>query len=322
MVPILSQALLGSKCRYCKAPYSWRYGRIEALTGVLFVIAGLRPGLIEGGYLTGIIGNGVAGWDGSAWLILLRDLLVISCLVVVFWIDLETFMIPISAALLIALAGVGTDVWGIYSGARKMTVAPLGFFDALPAALPESLAAMVLAAFLVWALRAVASRLYKQEAMGFGDVILVAAIGANIGWNVGILTFFFLSAVLGAFIGLALRVPHAVRVYRWARARDRRAAAKVSESRESRAFVKLDGPVDGKKGPVGRQAGSAAGLRRPRLAVPLLRRAFRLEIPFGPMLAVGAYVTILFGPALADAYLSWAAPELRTGVETSVASLR
>lgn len=291
MVPILSQALLGSKCRYCKAPYSWRYGGIEALTGVLFVCAGLRPGLIQGGYLTGVIGGGLEGWNGSGWIILARDLLVISCLVVVFWIDLETFMIPISSALLIGLAGVATDMWGVWSGAKSLTTAPLGFFDALPAALPESLAAMALAAALIWALRAVASALYGREAMGFGDVILVAAIGANIGWNVGILTFFFLSAVLGAFIGLALRVPHAVRAYRRGRARDARAPERdVTRS----------------------------GARRKPLALALVRRAFRLEIPFGPMLAVGAFATILFGPALADSYVRWAAPELRSEVGSTV----
>lgn len=312
MVPILSQALLGSKCRYCKSPYSWRYGGIEALTGVLFVIAGMRPGLIEGGYLTGIIGSGVVGWNGSAWPLLLRDLLVTSCLVVVFWIDLETFMIPISAALLIGLAGVGADVWGIWSGAKGLTTAPLGFFDALPAALPESLAAMALAAALVWALRAVASWIYGREAMGFGDVILVAAIGANIGWNVGILTFFFLSAVLGAFIGLALRVPHAIRVYRWGRARDKRAALRLAQ-REPR----LENGESGEDG-AGESVEIEASSRRRPLALPLLRRAFRLEIPFGPMLAVGAFATILFGPWLADSYVRWAAPDLRSDVPAMV----
>jgi prepilin signal peptidase PulO-like enzyme (type II secretory pathway) len=272
MVPILSQALLRSRCRYCKAPYSWRYAGIEALTGALFVCAGLRPGAITGGYLTGI-------WTGDA-VILARDLVVISCLVVVFWIDLETFMIPISSALLIGLAGVGADVWGVYSGTKPLTTAPLGFFDVLPAALPESLAAMALTAALLWLLRAVASWMYGREAMGFGDVILVAGIGACIGWNIGILTFFFLSAVLGAFIGLVLRVPHAVRAYRWGKARDKRA-----KQRE------------------------AATKRKP-LASALARRAFRLEMPFGPMLAVGAFVTILFGPWLTNAYVDWAAPGL------------
>ena len=265
MVPILSQVLLRARCRYCGKKIAWRYAYIEFLTGVLFVLVGLKPGLIEGGYLTGIfVGD---------WVVLLRDLVVVSCLVVVFWIDLETLMIPLSSALLIGLAGVMSDAWSISQG-KAMTTAPLGFFDALPSALPESLVAMVTAASLVWMLRAVASAIYKQEAMGFGDVFLVAAIGANIGWNAGLLTFFFLSAVLGAIIGLLLRVPHAVRAYRRGKVRSAKRKSKRS------------------------------------LAWPLARRAIRLEMPFGPMLAIGAFITILYGPRLNEAYIRWAAPEL------------
>jgi leader peptidase (prepilin peptidase)/N-methyltransferase len=266
MVPIVSQTLLRARCRYCGNKISWRYAYIEALTGVLFALAGLRPGAIQGGYITGI-------WAGDP-VILLRDLLVISCLVVIFWIDYETLMIPLSSALLIGLAGVGADAWGVWSGTKTLTTAPFGFFDALPAALPESIVAMAVAAAIIWAVRAGASAIYRREAMGFGDVFLVAAIAANIGWSGNLLLFFFLSSTLGSFIGLALRVPHAIRVYRRGRARD-----------------------------VQRQ-------RKKPLAGALARHAFRLEMPFGPMLAVGAFVTLLWGTPMIESYMKWANPSI------------
>ncbi len=42
----------------------------------------------------------------------------------------------------------------------------------------------------VWAVRIVASAALRQEAMGFGDVTLMAMIGALVGWQCALLAFF------------------------------------------------------------------------------------------------------------------------------------
>src|SRR5690349_1077472 len=42
LVPLLSFLLLRQRCRYCKAPISWRYFGVELLTGALFVAIYLR----------------------------------------------------------------------------------------------------------------------------------------------------------------------------------------------------------------------------------------------------------------------------------------
>jgi prepilin signal peptidase PulO-like enzyme (type II secretory pathway) len=225
LVPLWSQVFLKARCRYCGNSISWRYFGIEFLTGVLFVMVGLRPG--------NLIGDSwwSAAWTGDA-IYLLQLLVVVSCLVVIFWIDYETFLIPLSAALMIGMAGVAGDAWRVTQGMANLTDgAIIEGYALLPAPLPSSILAMVVTAAFLWLLRELFSWIYGQEAMGFGDVFLVAGIAANIGWSALLGTFFFLSVMLGALIGVALRIPRAVRAYRWATAR----AAKTTSISETRA---------------------------------------------------------------------------------------
>lgn len=65
-------------------------------------------------------------------------------------------------------------------------------------ALLSSLIGLAVSAGLVWATREGASRALGREAMGFGDVTLMAMIGAWLGWQAAVLVFF-----LATFIGLA-----------------------------------------------------------------------------------------------------------------------
>lgn len=45
LIPILSILFLRARCRYCRAPISWRYPLVEALTGLIFVLIVRRYGL-------------------------------------------------------------------------------------------------------------------------------------------------------------------------------------------------------------------------------------------------------------------------------------
>lgn len=65
------------------------------------------------------------------------------------------------------------------------------------ASLQTALIGMTVSGGLVWAVRAGASAALGQEAMGLGDVTLMAMLGAWLGWQACVLTFF-----LAAFIGL------------------------------------------------------------------------------------------------------------------------
>jgi leader peptidase (prepilin peptidase)/N-methyltransferase len=65
-------------------------------------------------------------------------------------------------------------------------------------ALESALVGMAVSGGIVWATRAGASRALGREAMGLGDVTLMAMVGAWLGWQPCVLVFF-----LATFLGLA-----------------------------------------------------------------------------------------------------------------------
>lgn len=253
LIPIFSQLTLRGRCRYCQTKISWRYWGMEVLTGGLFVMVGALPENFQNDVFVG------------DFVRLLQLLVFVSCLLVIFWVDYETFYIPMSAALLLGLSGIGAEAWRVF--ALKQALAPLEVFGMaiFPAPLPQSLVAMLLMASVMWTFRTVFSLLLKREAMGFGDVFLTAAIAANIGWNTSLLTFLFLSVTIGAALGTALQTPRAI--LQWKRAR--------TSTRNSRRKV----------------------------ANVLFWRTFRRPVPFGPMLAIGALLAILYGARINAAYM-------------------
>lgn len=74
---------------------------------------------------------------------------------------------------------------------------------------------MLIGAATVWVVRVVGSAVFRKEAMGFGDVTLLAMIGAFLGWQAAVLTFF-----LAPFFGLTHAVwKMLVLMAKWATAR-------------------------------------------------------------------------------------------------------
>ena len=120
----------------------------------------------------------------------------LSLLVALSFIDFDTQLLPdvltkpgivlgIAAGLWPGLAGVVSDDPTTARAMRQVLA---------------SLAGMLVGGGSTWAIRAVGSALFRREAMGFGDVKLMAMIGAFLGWQAALLSM-FLGCVLGAAVG-------------------------------------------------------------------------------------------------------------------------
>jgi leader peptidase (prepilin peptidase) / N-methyltransferase len=72
----------------------------------------------------------------------------------------------------------------------------------------SALVGLAVGAGMIWMIRLIASGMLQQEAMGFGDVTLMAMIGAFVGWQAVMIVFFiapFVGAVFGGMQWLLVR---------------------------------------------------------------------------------------------------------------------
>jgi leader peptidase (prepilin peptidase) / N-methyltransferase len=163
-IPVLSFLVLGGRCRACRAPISLRYPIVEAVTAVAFVVQALA--------------------SGGDPLGLAARLVFTALLVALFGTDLETQRLPDVLTLPGIAAGVLFSLW-------------------LPPGLASSLIGLALGAGLLLAIRWGWTRATGVEAMGLGDVKMIAMIGAFLGWR-QVWVVLFLASVTGALVGLAL----------------------------------------------------------------------------------------------------------------------
>lgn len=203
LIPILSFLIQKGRCRGCQASIAWRYPFVELLTGILF-------------FLTAYFSLVTA--DHPARLFL--NLVFTAMLIALAFIDFDTFRLP--DVLTLPLLGLGL------LGAFLIPGNPTGW-ESVYSALGAG------GVFLAIALA------YPQG-MGLGDVKLVAALGAFLGFPA-----IFLSVFIGSFIGALVGI-----------------------------FLLLTG-----------------------------QKRFRQQIPFGPYLALGAILTLLWGNQIFDFYWTW-----------------
>jgi leader peptidase (prepilin peptidase)/N-methyltransferase len=170
-IPILSWFLLFGKCRKCGGKIALRYPVVEALMGLLSLAIYLKFGLAAA-----VI----------PYCVFALALLIVS------FIDLETFLIPDS----IVLPGIG-------AGILCAAVIPDFFFTLGKGSVFYSLFGALTGAVLVAALAFLGKLVWKKDAMGGGDLKLLAMIGAFLGWKSVFITMFFAS-VLGTIISVVL----------------------------------------------------------------------------------------------------------------------
>jgi leader peptidase (prepilin peptidase)/N-methyltransferase len=188
-IPILSWLILGGKCRSCKNPISARYPAVELLHALLYVLV-------------------FAVIPFNPFLPV--ALVFVSAIVALIFIDAEHMILPdvinfplLFFALLIRI--VFAFVFGnAYFSDLKFF--PLNQMENLPVWLVSligaTLGGLVGGGFL-WLVGAVWKKLRGVDAMGLGDVKMMFAVGAILGWRLTLLSI-FLGAFSGAVIGVVL----------------------------------------------------------------------------------------------------------------------
>lgn len=173
-VPILSYIFLGGRARCCKARISFRYFIVEALTAfmylALFIFFGSTPKFFAYTLMT-------------------------SGLIVATFVDFEIQEIPDEVS-----------IGGLAAGLILAVIYPSIFNETsrLSSLLNSFLGALAGGA-MIYAMGMLGEFAFKKEAMGGGDVKLLAMIGAFIGWKLAILTF-FMAPVFGSVVGIILKI--------------------------------------------------------------------------------------------------------------------
>jgi leader peptidase (prepilin peptidase)/N-methyltransferase len=188
-IPILSWLILKGKCRNCKEKISIRYPAVELLTALLFLLVFWQIGF-------------------NAFLPV--ALIFTASVVALIFIDAEHMILPdVITFPLLGMAILVRAVYPFFTGKQYFTdlsYAPLTMLENLPiwlvSLIGAGLGALVGGGFL-WLIGEVWKRLRGIEAMGFGDVKMMFAVGALLGWRLTILTL-FLGAFSGAIIGILL----------------------------------------------------------------------------------------------------------------------
>ena len=171
-IPVVSWLVLGAKCRQCGEPISWQYPLVEALTGSLFLAVFWK------------FGFSIAS---PVYMALAAGLVLIT------FVDLTDWTIPDE----VTLPGI-----------------PLGVVLAIVAMIvPDtrllldnvylSLAGLAIGGGVLYLLDKISLLLLKKRGMGFGDVKLMAMLGAFFG-PLGVFLIIMMASLLGSVVGITL----------------------------------------------------------------------------------------------------------------------
>jgi len=161
-IPLVSYLLLRGRCRQCSRPIGARYPLVE-----------LAGGLLAAGSLAafGMTGTALAAFG------LCAALLAMSA------IDMRTGYLPDSMTLPLLWAGLALNLGGTFASLRSAVIGAMAGY------------------LFLWSIYWLFKWLRGIEGIGFGDLKLLAALGAWLGWAALPQVVLF-AAVTGALVGL------------------------------------------------------------------------------------------------------------------------
>jgi leader peptidase (prepilin peptidase) / N-methyltransferase len=248
-IPVLAWLWLRGRCRSCKAPFSARYLVVEAVTAALF---------------------GVAWWAAVVAPTLFSPL------------DQRLLHFVVYAAfcfVMVVITFIDLDHKLILN---KVTIPSIVVFYAASLLWAErrwydGIVGAAIGYGLPWAIGEVYYRITRREGLGLGDSMLLAVVGALLGWR-GVLVALFGGSVIGSVLGIS-----ALLIARAGAGRDEAEATARDEAepaaRDEAAAHDAQGPAPGEP---------AADDGGPSL--------MRTELPFGPFLAMGALLYLFAEP--------------------------
>ena len=188
-IPILSWLILRGKCRNCRNPISPRYPAVELLTALLFALTSWQIGF--GAFLP-------------------VCLVFVAAIVALIFIDAEHMILPnVITYPLLVFALLVRVIFPLFFGDSYFSdfkIFPLIHLQNYPVWL-VSLAGAILGGLIgggsLWLVGEIWKRLRGVDAMGLGDVKMMFAVGALLGWRLTLLSI-FLGAFSGAIIGIFL----------------------------------------------------------------------------------------------------------------------
>ena len=185
-IPVLSWMILGGRCRHCKTRISARYLMIELLTGLLFL---------------------ACYWHFGLNLSTLKYCTFAFLLLGLIFTDAETKLLPDKMTLPGLALGVTFSLFvpvndlasQFLPGVVNLPVS--GDVSARLLSLVDSLLGAAVGASFIYGAGAIYLRWRGAEGMGFGDVKLMAMVGAFLGIKLTIFTI-FTASLAGSFFGL------------------------------------------------------------------------------------------------------------------------
>jgi leader peptidase (prepilin peptidase) / N-methyltransferase len=254
-VPVVSWLLLRGRCRGCALPISPLYPSIELGTALIWFASAYAYGLS---------------------FVAVRVAIFATLLLGVAVTDLRTYTIPDGFTVTGFLFLLGAAVAGVFLGDQGPFVGPWNAF--LGACVGAGAIAIV-----GW----LGEAALKKEAMGFGDVTLMAFVGAAMGPELALLTV-FVGAAIGAITFLLVVLPMS---------RIRRTPSANMAAPQGAIAVAAgpaDVPVALNEDPVAEDETAVDAYGLP-------------HVPFGVFLAPAAIVTLIYGRRLIDLYLAYMA---------------
>ena len=193
-VPLLSYLLLRGRCRRCGQAFSAQYVLVEFLTALLFAVtfyfrfhALVVVALIGDPIPREMLAGALFPW--------LADIILLSILLAMTWIDTRHLIIPFELTVPGFIAGLALTL--AYPELREVATRWL--------AIGEAGKALIVGAGLLLLVRWLGGLWFKREALGLGDVHLLIMLAMFLNWP-EILLLILLSSLAGSIVGIALKV--------------------------------------------------------------------------------------------------------------------